>query len=62
MPPTSILVAALVMLHRPCTRNQATAALLLARAAQDSALSAAERDTCQRLADELDLNPAYTGR
>jgi hypothetical protein len=56
MPPTSLLVAALVMLHRPCPRNQATATLLLSRAAQDSALSSAEREACQRLADELDCD------
>jgi len=54
MHPTSLLVAALVMLRRPCTRNQATASLLLARAAQHSALSPAERETCLSLIDELD--------
>ncbi len=54
MPPTSLLVAALVMLHRPCTRNRITASLLLARAAQDSTLSAAEREACQNLVDELE--------
>lgn len=54
MHPTSLLVAALVMLRHPCTRNQATASLLLARAAQHSALSPAERETCLGLVDELE--------
>jgi hypothetical protein len=54
MHPTSLLVAALVMLRRPCARNQATASLLLARAAQDAALSPAERETCLSLSDELE--------
>lgn len=60
MPPTSLLVAALVMLHRPCARNQATATLLLSRAAQDSALSPAEREACQNLADELDCRALFS--
>ena len=54
MHPTSLLVAALVMLRHPCTRNQATASLLLARAAQHSGLSPAERETCLGLVDELE--------
>jgi hypothetical protein len=54
MPPTSLLIALLVMLRHPCARNQATAALLLARAAQHAALSPAERETCQCLLDELE--------
>jgi biopolymer transport protein ExbB len=38
MHPTSLLIAALVMLRRPCARNQATASLLLGRAInQDTA-------------------------
>lgn len=51
----SLLVAALVMLGRPCTRNRITAAILLARAAQNSELSPAEREACQSLVDELEL-------
>lgn len=54
MHPTSLLIAALAMLRHPCARNQATASLLLARAAQHAALSPAERETCQCLLDELD--------
>jgi hypothetical protein len=54
MHPTSLLVAALVMLRRPCARNQATASLLLARAAQHTALSPAEREACLCLVDELE--------
>ena len=53
MHPTSLLVAALVMLRRPCARSQATASLLLARAAQHTALSPAEREACLCLVDEL---------
>jgi hypothetical protein len=53
MHPTSLLVAALVMLRRPCARSQATASLLLARAAQQTALSPAEREACLCLVDEL---------
>ena len=54
MHPTSLLIAALVMLRHPCARNQATPSLLLARAAQHAALSPAERETCQCLLDELE--------
>jgi hypothetical protein len=54
MPPTSLLVAALVMLRHPCARNQATASLLLSRAAQHATLSPAERETCLSLSDELE--------
>jgi hypothetical protein len=54
MHPTSLLVAALVMLRHPCARSQITASLLLARAAQDSTLSPAERETCLNLVDELE--------
>lgn len=53
-PPASLLVAALVMLRRPCARNQATAQLLLERAAEHSALTPAEREACGELADTLD--------
>jgi hypothetical protein len=53
MPAASLLVAALVMLSQPCTRNRATASLLLNRAAEDAALSPAEREACLNLADEL---------
>lgn len=54
MPATSLLVAALVMLRRPCTRNHITASLLLSRAADDATLSAAEREACLNLVDELE--------
>lgn len=53
----SLLVAALVMLRRPCARNRITASMLLARAAQDDALSPAEREACLNLVDELELDP-----
>ena len=53
-PPASLLVAALVMLRRPCPRNQATAQLLLERAAENSALTPAEREACREFADTLD--------
>lgn len=54
MHPASLLVAALVMLRHPCTRNRITASLLLARAARDAALSPAEREACLNLLDELE--------
>ncbi|MBU1222878.1 MAG: hypothetical protein KKA22_06945 [Gammaproteobacteria bacterium] len=54
MHPASLLVAALVMLRHPCTRSRITASLLLARAAQDTALSPAEREACLNLVDELE--------
>ncbi|MBU2642378.1 MAG: hypothetical protein Q7U80_05185 [Thiobacillus sp.] len=54
----SILVAALVMLRHPCSRNKATARFLLERAAEHSELTPAERDACRSLADELDNDPA----
>ena len=56
--PASLLVAALVMLRRPCARNRATAHLLLTRAADFPQLSPAERDACLGIADELDSTPA----
>ena len=51
----SLLVAALVMLRRPCNRNQATAQLLLERAAEHSELTPAEREACLNLAEDLDI-------
>lgn len=57
-PPASLLVAALVMLNRPCARNRSVASLLLKRAAEDAQLSHAERDACAALADELDDHTA----
>lgn len=62
MQAASLLVATLVMLRHPCTRNQATASLLLARAAQHADLSPAERETCQRLLDELEQEASPTAR
>lgn len=57
----SILVAALVMLRHPCSRNKATARFLLERAAEHSELTPAERDACRSLAEDLDNGPAeYT--
>lgn len=53
MPAVSLLVAALVMLHRPCARNRAHATLLLARAAGDRVLSEAERAACGDLVEAL---------
>lgn len=52
--PASLLVAALVMLRRPCARNQAAAQLLLERAAENTELSPVEREVCRNLADDLD--------
>ena len=54
MPAASLLLAALVKLHSPCTRNRITASMLLARAAEDAALSAEERATCLELVDEIE--------
>ena len=62
MPPTSLLIAILVMLRYPSARNQATAALLLARVTQHAALSPAERETCQCLLDELEQEVPSTAR
>ena len=57
----SILVAALVMLRHPCSRNKATARFLLERAAEHSELTPAERDACRSLAEDLDNSPVeYT--
>ena len=53
-PVSSLLVAALVLLRQPCTRNRASARLLLDRAAEHDSLSAAEREACRNLADDLD--------
>jgi hypothetical protein len=60
MHPASLLVAALVKLHHPSTRNRIAASMLLARAAEDVALSPAERAACLNLVDELenDAQPA----
>jgi hypothetical protein len=46
------------MLRHPCSRNMATAQLLLERAAEHEELSPAEREVCRSLADELDNEPA----
>jgi hypothetical protein len=51
----SLLVAALVVLRHPCTRNKATARLLLKRAAENFSLTHAEREACRNLADDLDI-------
>jgi hypothetical protein len=56
-PPATLLVAALVMLNHPCTRNRSVASLLLKRAAEDPQLTPVERDACAALADELDDAP-----
>jgi hypothetical protein len=50
----SLLLAALVKLHHPCTRNRITASMLLARAAEDAALTPAEREACLDLVDEIE--------
>jgi hypothetical protein len=55
---SSLLVAALVMLRHPCSRNKATAQFLLERAAEHADLSPAEREACRSLADDLDNEPA----
>lgn len=57
-PVSSLLVAALVLLRQPCTRNKASARLLLDRAAESTALSLAEREACRNLADDLDRDEA----
>lgn len=54
MHPASLLVAALLMLRHPCTRNRITASILLNRAAHDAALSPADREACLNLVDELE--------
>jgi hypothetical protein len=54
----SLLRAALVKLHHPCTRNRITASMLLARAAEDATLSPAEREACLDLIDELEHDAA----
>jgi hypothetical protein len=59
MHPASLLVAALVKLHHPSTRNRIAASMLLARAAEAVALSPAERAACLNLVDELE-NDAQT--
>lgn len=59
-PVASLLVAALVVLRQPCSRNKATARLLLERAAEYDSLSLAEREACRNLADDLDIERAET--
>lgn len=54
-PVSSLLVAALVLLRQPCTRNKASARLLLDRAAEYDSLSLVEREACRNLADDLDI-------
>ncbi len=56
MQPTSLLVAALLMLRHPCTRNKLTASILLNRVAKDTALSPADREACLSLVDELECD------
>jgi len=53
--PASLLVAALVLLRHPCSRSQATARLLLERAAEHAELTPAEREACRSLADDMDI-------
>ncbi|MGQ9686715.1 MAG: hypothetical protein ACUVT2_10480 [Thiobacillaceae bacterium] len=50
----SLLVAALLMLHRPCPRNREIARLLLERAAVHEELTSDERIACSSLAEDLD--------
>lgn len=57
-PVSSLLVAALVLLQKPCIRNKASARLLLDRAAGYDSLSPAEREACRNLADDLDIDDA----
>lgn len=52
-PPAPLLVAALALLNRRCTRNDMNAARLLQRAALSLDLSPIERDICLNLAEEL---------
>jgi len=53
-PPAPLLVAALALLNRRCTRNDMNAARLLQRAALSLDLNPTERETCLRLAEELE--------
>lgn len=53
-PPAPLLIAALALLHQRCPRNELNAARLLQRAALSTMLSAAEREVCQSLAEELE--------
>ena len=53
-PPAPLLIAVLALLHRPCPRNELNAARLLQRAALSTTLSAAEREVCQSLAEDLE--------
>lgn len=52
----SLLVGALAALQHPCARNRTAACLLLERVAHHDSLTAAERDLCRTLADELDAS------
>ena len=53
--PTSLLVAALVMLRQPCARNRSAARLLLERVAEHAELTPAEREACRSVADDLEI-------
>lgn len=55
--PSSLLVAALVLLRQPCARNRSAARLLLERAALNTALSPIEREACNALAEDLEREP-----
>lgn len=57
-PAASLLVAALVMLRQPSARSQATARLLLERAAEHTGLSPAEREACLNVVDAIDAEHA----
>ena len=52
--PAPLLVAALALLNRRCTRNEMNAARLLQRAALSHGLSQSEREICMSLAEELE--------
>lgn len=54
--PVSLLVAALVLLRHPCARSKTAARLLLERAAENAELTWAEREACQNLVDDLELD------
>ncbi len=54
-----LLVATLVQLRHPCTRNRLAAVRLLRSAACLDGLAPLEREACLELAEELETRPAY---
>jgi hypothetical protein len=58
-PLASLLLAVLVRLRQPCSRNRAVARLLLEHAAEHDSLSPLEREACLNLAEGIEIECAH---